>query len=324
MTESLELVTLECGEYRVVVCPDAGAKITSIQDPDGAELLWHDDRPIRTRRYGDDYAVQNHGGWDECFPTIAPCLYPFHPWEGVELPDHGELWTQPWHWERVEEGIHTWVYGVRFSYRFDRWVRSHPDRGLRIEYRLENLVPYSQMGLWSAHALFAAEADTQVLLPESTQVRTDYSAHDRLAIGSSYYKWPEITAATGERVDLSSFPGRDAQRAEKLFSSRLKHGWTALYHSHSRRYMALAWNTADVPYVGIWLNAGGWPEDHADYHIGLEPCTGYPDRLDVGAVSGDCTLLAPHETRQWVVDLWSGHAESVTQLRQTADEAAEL
>ena len=63
----------------------------------GREWLWRNDKlPYRTPLDGASYgATADTGGYDECFPTIAPChLPPDVPvYGGLALPDHGELWS---------------------------------------------------------------------------------------------------------------------------------------------------------------------------------------------------------------------------------------
>ena len=67
-----------------------------------------------------------------------------------------------------------------------------------------------------------------------------------------------------------------------------------------------------VPYVGLSINLGGWPVDRpAYYNLGLEPCNGYPDRLDLAIASGDCAVAAPGERLEWQLDLHVGRCPDV-------------
>lgn len=295
-----EQVVLEGRGLRVVVAPHLGAKIVSLRTADGREWLWQDPRvPLTPRRYGDRYEMQNAGGWDECFPTIAPCVYPEEPWQGIALPDHGELWTLPWEWRRGEEALETWVYGIRLPYRFERRLRLVGARSLVGEYQVENLAPYPLAVLWSAHPLFTAEAGTVIELPEGTPVLVDYSAGGRVPTGLEYHSWPYLSTSDGRRVDVSRFPGAQAGVAEKLFTGRLADGRVTLRQPDGAA-VTLSWDAAEIPYLGLWINAGAWPSpDAPTAHIGLEPCTGYPDRLDRALQHGDYLRLGPREVRSW-------------------------
>lgn len=300
MATTPEQLVLEGGGLWVAVAPHLGAKIVSLRTEDGREWLWQDPRvPLAPRQYGDRYETQNAGGWDECFPTIAPCLYPEGPWQGIALPDHGELWTLPWEWQRSEDVLETWVYGIRLPYRFVRWLRLAGERCLVAEYQVENLAPYPLAVLWSAHPLFAAEAGAVIELPAGTPVLVDYSAGGRVPTGLEYHAWPYLSTDDSRRVDVSRFPGAQAGVAEKLFTGRLADGRVTLRQPDGAA-VTLSWDAAEIPYLGLWLNAGAWPApDVPTAHVGLEPCTGYPDRLDRALQQGEYLPLGPREVRRW-------------------------
>jgi len=193
------------------------------------------------------------------------------------------------------------------SLRFDRWLYIGPgDDALTADYRIENLAPYRQPVLWSAHVLCACAPDDDVLLPAGVSILVDYSAGERLRTGLEYAPWPHIATSEGGVVDLSHIPRPDTGVAEKLFTNRLTRGWAAPYRPVTGRYVALSWDASEAPYVGIWLNAGGWRADAPAYHIGLEPSTGYPDRLDRAVSEGEYMDLGPREKRCWSVTLRTG------------------
>ena len=79
------------------------------------------------------------GGWDECFPSVAPCDYPSPPWAGAHIQDHGELWSQPAALE-VVEGDHevrlrTRWQGVVLPYTFERTISlAAGSAAMRMEY----------------------------------------------------------------------------------------------------------------------------------------------------------------------------------------------
>ena len=89
----LRTVVLENRLLRLVVLPEAGAKIWQITyKPYDADLLWNNPRIAPARlpgnsRYDDVWS----GGWDELFPNDEIALI-----EGESYPDHGELWTGEW------------------------------------------------------------------------------------------------------------------------------------------------------------------------------------------------------------------------------------
>ena len=127
--EGFETVLVDTGGLSLSLIPALGGKINSLRDlHSGREWLWRNPRmPYQVAELNSSYvAVADTGGWDECFPTVAPCAYPSAPWAGASLPDHGELWGQVPALE-VSEGA-DWVklrtiwQGAALPYRFERQV----------------------------------------------------------------------------------------------------------------------------------------------------------------------------------------------------------
>src|SRR5205085_10796002 len=145
----------------------------------GREWLWRSDR-IADRRhaYGTSYVGEaDTGGWDECFPTVAPSRVPRGVHAGMELPDHGELWCQPWATE-VQHGdgevrVRSRASGVQLSYDFARTIVLAADVAtIRFEYDVTSTGEHDFDFIWSAHPLFPVEPGGAVRLPRGTQLHT--------------------------------------------------------------------------------------------------------------------------------------------------------
>ena len=100
--EGLDAIEMENELLRLVVLPEAGAKVWQIHyKPLGADLLWNHPSlaPSRQALYA-SYDDTWSGGWDELFPNDeAGQLL------GYNLPDHGELWTGEWQADRIDGGV---------------------------------------------------------------------------------------------------------------------------------------------------------------------------------------------------------------------------
>src|SRR5438309_10863054 len=89
----LRAVVLENQLLRMVVLPEAGAKIWQITyKPLDSNLLWNNPRIAPARlpvnsRYDDVWS----GGWDELFPNDYVAII-----EGERYSDHGGVWTGGW------------------------------------------------------------------------------------------------------------------------------------------------------------------------------------------------------------------------------------
>ena len=156
-------VRLENDALRVEVWPRLGGKVSSMIDKaDRFELMFNYPAEIPvTSQYGRPFESGWYAGWDECFPAVAPGGYPGHPYDHIQVPDHGELWGLPTTATPTKDGITTTWYGLRFGYRFDRrlWLEG---ASVVAEYTLTNLAPFEFRFVWAMHALLSLASPTQI------------------------------------------------------------------------------------------------------------------------------------------------------------------
>ena len=305
----LQALRLSEHDMEAVVLPGLGAKVWSLRWQ-GHELLAHNPiRPLRPARYGAPYSEFDASGFDECLPTIGPCLYPEYPWQNVEAPDHGEVWSIPWSWRMDQDELHLQCRGVRFAYDFYKSLSVPAPGCLRLSYALVNRAPVPFKFLWSSHPLLALEPGMRIHLPPETRVRVDWSKDERLGTLLQEHSWPHTIGRDGWEVDLSLILPADARLVDKLYTTRLHQGWCALHDPKTGCYTAFLFSPESIPYVGLSINLGGWPVDGAGYYnLGLEPCNGFPDRLDLAIERGQCVVAAPGQRMEWEMDLCAGIA----------------
>jgi hypothetical protein len=297
-------------DLTVVVVPELGGKLCSIVWQ-GREMLARN--PLRPARYAAPYADFDASGFDECLPAIGPSPYPEEPWQGIAIPDHGEVWSLPWSHQVEADRLRLRVHGVRFPYTFEKSVELRPPGAIRLRYALTNHAPFPFRFLWSAHPLLAPRSGMRIHLPAETRVRVDWSKNDRLGGPLAEHPWPLTRDRNGQEVDLGLILGPETEQVDKLYTTRLRDGWCALHDPVDGFYVAMLFQPERVPYVGLSINLGGWPLDRPPYYnVGLEPCNGYPDRLDLAVAQGDCAVAAPGERREWQFDLHIGRGGDVT------------
>jgi hypothetical protein len=177
---------------------------------------------------------------------------------------------------------------------------------------LENHSPFPFPFIWSAHPLLAIRAGCRIHLPAGVKALVDWSRDERLGEAFAEHDWPETRDRDGHLVDLSLIFARDAGTVEKLYTNRLDEGWCALYDPDDGFYVAFTFDPDEIPYVGLSINFGGWPvEGPGYYNLGLEPCNGYPDRLDLALERGSCPVVPPLGQLTWQLDLHLGRCASI-------------
>src|ERR1700677_2873620 len=182
-------VTIENDAVRMEVWPQIGGKVSSIVDKaDHYELLFTypaelPDSPHYDAPYGDHW----YSGWDECFPAVARSTYPRHPYNGIAVPDHGELWGIPTTTAvPTKDGITTVWNGLRFGYRLTRKLYLESST-IIAEYDLMNLAPFEFRFVWAMHSLMS------LIQPVEIQVQQKSFRWSHDADGKRYdagFSWP--------------------------------------------------------------------------------------------------------------------------------------
>ncbi len=304
---------LRSGSTKVVIVPALGGKITSIEIA-GREWLWR--APVSPPRapnsdaaYG---ATGNGGGFDECFPTIAPCTLPSDAagLGGLTLPDHGELWSRPASFtlDTRDDGTYAtteWL-GERMPYRFTRTIVARND-SVEMHYRVANEGAQRLPFIWCAHPLFPLTKQTRLEIPDGTRVRV-WSQRD-IALGSpgTELRWPRAVVG-GKFVDLSRPYAVARSYACKLFLEPSM-GHAAIEEDGAR--LEVSFDTTRVPFLGVWIDKGAWSlirRGRAVRVLGLEPGIGAPDSLSEAIRTWKSAgWVEEGEVREWSV-AWKGGA----------------
>ena len=304
--EDFGFAELRGGSSRVLIVPALGGKIAHLEMA-GRQWLWASDvlpyvLPDENASYVE---TADTGGYDECFPTVAPCRVPtwIRGFGGTPLPDHGELWSQtPTIDVRTspdgQSATTTWM-GRRMPYRFSRIVRVLPSGEVEFEYEATNTGSDRVPFLWSAHPVLPLTSNTRIDLPAATRLHV-YAQHEiALGVGATDLRWPMIRSS-GRLLDMSN-PFAAAKRfACKLFLE-MREGRAAIIE-HGLR-LEVSFSVDEVPNFGLWINRSGWTplkRGKPYSNLAFAPCIGAPDTLEeaLGAWK-NAHWLDAGQSRQW-------------------------
>ncbi|MDQ6887463.1 MAG: hypothetical protein M3068_09230 [Gemmatimonadota bacterium] len=303
-------IELRAGSTRLVIIPALGGKIAAME-MGGREWLWRSDViPLRAPTEGESYVkTADSGGYDECFPTVGACTLPQTAtgFGGLELPDHGELWSQHARCEvDTRDGLVSrtdWT-GRRMPYRFSRQITVDPTGTVAMRYAATNSGRDPLPFVWSSHPLFPLTPDTRIVLPQGARVRV-YAQHGIELLGAAAeHRWPRLR---GEReLDLSAPNAVARSYACKLFLE-MPVGEAALEQGGAR--LSVSFDAGEVPNFGLWLNKRGWSAfgrgKKRYLNLAFEPCIGAPDTLsDALGDWKSAHWIAAGETRSWTLT-WS-------------------
>lgn len=271
-----DVLRLESATVALAMAPHFGARIITLTDKRTGRN-WLVPGALDGARDDDaSYLAPQARGWDECYPTVGRCEAPH--W-GRTLRDHGDLWGRPWRCSQSNNTLSATYCGGEIE--FTRHLELNDDN-LVGTYEIKNTSNNELPGLWSQHCLLACR-------PGET-----------LALDG-------IVALTrgGQNVDLDDVDGVDFTRVHDIEKGVALKAYGAV-ESRARIRIAgegggieFSWSASDAPYLGLWLDYGGWPADAPVHQIAVEPTTSPTDDLAGALAGGHALWLTPGEHRHW-------------------------
>lgn len=298
-------VEVRGGSSRVVCIPQLAGRLVEMHLAGRQWLLHNESVPFAPPVEGGTWAeTGDSGGFAECFPTVAPCRIPgwVRGWGGLDLPEHGEVWSQVPEMQ-VDTGpdgqavVTTWE-GRMLPYRLTRLVRVTPDGAVVMTYHAVNDAQDRLPFIWAAHPLLPLTADTKLVLPEASPFRVVATHGIDMGDSRSQHRWPFVRAG-GRVLDLLTPHAMAKEYACKLFVQPT-HGWARVHQGGME--LEVSFDLREVPYVGLWINRGGWgPSRKVRYtNLSLKPGIGAPDTLsDALGDWKSAQWLEPGEVKTW-------------------------
>ena len=289
----LRAIALENHFLRVVILPEAGAKIWQITyKPFDAALLWNNPRilpacqPINSR-YDDVWS----GGWDELFPNDETAVIGGEPY-----PDHGELWTGEWTADPYRAADQV---GVRLSFTTPissvlvekTIILRREEARLHFQHRFTNLGGAPFPFLWKLHPALAVTSQHRIDFP-AMKVVLEPAFPGTLEGAPIVNTWPHIRLGA-KRVDLRCVSPTEQRQLYFFYGTEMEGGWCGLTNSLTGLACGLRFDPGVFPCCWLFATYGGW----RNYSVAvLEPCTGYPLNFAAMQAAGRQRTLAAGES----------------------------
>jgi hypothetical protein len=289
----LRAVHLENEFLRVVILPEAGAKIWQITyKPLGADLLWNNAKVAPAHLPMDSLYDDNwSGGWDELFPNDEVAVI-----AGRAYPDHGELWTGEWKAEPFsnsqEAGVHLSFLTPVSSVYVEKTITLRAGSArLWFQHKFTNRGTAPFPFLWKLHPAFAVTPQHRIDFP-AMQVVLDPAFYGTLEGSPAQFAWPHTRI--GERaVDLRQVPPASERQLYFIYGTEMEAGWCAITNTANRLACGLRFDPEVLSCAWLFATYGGW----RDYNVAvLEPCTGYPLNFEAMVKAGNHRTLPPGGT----------------------------
>jgi hypothetical protein len=277
------------------VWPQFGGKVTSVLDKaDNYELLFSYPTELPTGpQYDSAYNKTWYAGWDECFPAILPGKHVRHPYEGIPIPDHGELWGLPTIAVPAKGGITTVWHGLRFGYRLTRNLYLDGP-SVVAEYTLVNLAPFDFHFVWAQHPILTLAKDTRIELAAGASKSFRFSHATGAVPTDQDFHWPNLP----DGLDGSLPASLPAGQTWKMYSNEPISSPLSVKYPSRNRSLEIEYSSDSriSAYWGVWLNTGGWG---GHQHLAIEPTTGRYDHLDRSLRDGTAGHVGPSGKVEW-------------------------
>lgn len=296
--DGVPVVRMESAYLQVDVAPGVGGRVVNlVEKRTGQQLLWHNPH-LKLERCapGSAYDPNFYGGIDELLPNDIPETF-----NGVENPDHGELWTTAL--DHRIEGEVLYLSGLLpiSGLRYERWMRLRDDAPeMLFDYRIENVSGAQRVFLWKLHAALNIQAGDTILCPARTAQVVDpqYSRWTRL----EPFPWPLIEPDK----PVNRIPPYDGTM-DFLYIYDLQEGRMAWQSGTSDLKFEYRFDTRVFPYCWYFASYGGF-DGH--YVAILEPCTTMPLSVVEAAQLGQCSRLEAGQALETRVTVYVGPAKA--------------
>ncbi|HKJ30246.1 MAG TPA: hypothetical protein VKA34_00395 [Balneolales bacterium] len=300
-----EYFSIDNDHLKLSFIPSLGGKMAELNSKKtGTQFLQEPQSQYKTASYGDPFENYDTSGFDECFPTIEDTHFSINGSEEQEeifLPDHGELWSRPWNYDVDGDRVKLSIQGVRLDYEFSKEISLH-DNKIQISYSVKNNADFGFAYLWSAHPLLNVQPGNQVYLADPIEeVFLNGTSDEKLGDYGDILPWPFLDNET----NYSEVQQKKLNSAVKVFTHRLKKGCAGIYKPKTDESLVYHFDTNEIPFLGIWLCYGGWPDHTDNKHltVGLEPTNGRPDSVQKAKDRKECPFLEAGATDTWTLTI---------------------
>lgn len=307
MIKKTENILIENEYLKITVLPEFGGKISKlIHKKTGTQFFKESSKKvdeIKPPKYGDDFLPPYSFGFDECFPNVATEKI-FIKGKKEILPDHGELWNRPCEYQVEGDEITLRYNGVIFDYLFQKHLKLQNNK-LIVHYDLKNLQQTLFDYIWSSHPLLNIEEGDRLLFNDQIdEMILNWVSIDDLGLYNEQVSWPYLNQKNPER-DFSKIQDRSIGVAIKLFTKQKAVSVAGIYRHSTDESLLFSFDEAMIPYLGIWLCYGGWPENMItkEFTVALEPARGGLDLLSDAKKDNKSFKIQPDEVQKWSIEI---------------------
>jgi hypothetical protein len=290
---NLEVLVLENDQLSMQIVPALGGKIISVFNKKrDKEFVWTNEHiQLQKNNPFDEYDPNFIGGIDELIPNDLP-----ENIDGIDYPDHGELWTTPLAYLITGESVQLSAELPLSKLFYSKKVQLDPAKPIiHLSYFLQNNADQPRHFLWKFHAAAKINEGDRLISNAATGQVVD-PAYSRFREVEPF-SWPTL-----KKTDVSIVP---ANEGTMDFFYLYDIGSPHMF-MESADHMTLFGYTYDggvFPYQWYFASFGGFL---GHYTAILEPCSSMPISVTEAMANNQCSRLAPGEHIMTTAQLFAG------------------
>ena len=286
----LNIITLENEQIKVDVIPKLGGKIASFfHKGKDFEVLFQPTMEYKIPKLYSNFSEFDASGFDDAFPNINQETV-----DGVNYPDHGEIWTTDFNYHKEDNMIILKADSKILPYSYEKEVNLI-DNALLISYKIKNNGIDPLPCIWTAHCLTKCEEDMEIIFPPET--RSFEVVQDSKYLGSvgSVLPYPY------EQYSLNKVFPKSANKYEKYYvNHKIETGRCGIYYPSKDISFIMEYDVEKLPYLGFWVTEGGF---RGDYNCALEPSSGYCDAVSIAQKNEKISIIKANEAIEFKLKL---------------------
>ncbi len=286
--KDVNAIKLSGKNFDAVYLHENGGKLVSFKDKaTNTEWLAQDENEnYIPQSTGGIYIEAEVSGADEMFPTIDPCM---------GYPCHGEVCRVPHNVVVSDERLTIEYTSKKFMYKYKKTISETDCGNMKIEYEIENTGRDSLPCLWAFHMMFAAEDGGRAFAEVEKTATAEIIFDDTGRFG----KKGDIISLDDKL--LTSREYKENGDAYKYYISEpVKEGKCGYFRPDKSCGVALCYDMDKLPYLGIWMNDGGFKNM---YSATVEPCNLPFDSPENAKKRGFEFLIHPGEKMEFDIVL---------------------
>ncbi|HEY4544538.1 MAG TPA: hypothetical protein VIG40_07825 [Tissierellaceae bacterium] len=257
--KGLESIEIETDKLLYRFIPKLGLKLASIYIKEKEkEILYQSHDDFKLPKYKDKYLDYDISGIDDIIPTLEPCKYPNGKYEGLNLPDRGDVWNREVETKITNNSIKSEILLKSLPLKFEKEISLKDDLTLNMKYKVTNLSDYDSYYLWTLQNYLYFSENAEFIFDKADFIAVNVLTNEDLT-----------------RYNLKNLNEyRDDRNYKYFFWGKRKNGIVGINYKDEQIVYKLEYDVDKIPYLGIFIN-------RKNNKISIEPTNSFFDSIEV-------------------------------------------